>query len=115
VHLDWQHIYGAMFGNLGIRMPVDTKTGIADPSQTKQVFNGDGKMFRYLNGQIIAPQNQTISSIIVLRRYMVGQKRFEIAIKEKSGSLDGNLNCPTWKKWSGQVEQPWTFPYRSFR
>jgi hypothetical protein len=94
VYLDWQHIYGAMFGNLGIQMPVDTKTGIGNPSQTKQVFSGDGKMFRYLNGQIIASQNQTISSIIVLRRYLVGQKRFEIAIKRKERQLGRELELP---------------------
>ena len=51
-------------------------------------------MFRYLNGQMIAPQNQTISSIIVLRRYMVGQKRFEIAIKRKERQLGRELELP---------------------
>ncbi len=91
VELGWQYVYGAMLGNLGFSMPVNTETGIADESQTKRILGGGGKMHRYLDGQPIAPQNRTISAIIVLRRYMVGAKRFEIAMKRKENELGRKL------------------------
>ena len=64
VELGWQYVYGAMLGNLGFSMPVNTETGIADESQTQRKFGGGGKMYRYLDGQAIAPQNRTISAIL---------------------------------------------------
>ena len=91
VELGWQYVYGAMLGNLGFSMPVNTQTGIADESQTQRKFGGGGKMYRYLNGQAIAAQNTTISAILVLRRYMVGTKRFEIAMKRKENELGRKL------------------------
>lgn len=91
VELGWQYVYGAMLGNLGFSMPVNTETGMADESQTQRLFGGGGKMYRYLDGQAIAPQNRTISAIIVLRRYMVGTKRFEIAMKRKENELGRKL------------------------
>ena len=91
VELGWQYVYGAMLGNLGFSMPVNTETGIADESQTQRKFGGGGKMYRYLDGQAIAPQNRTISAIIVLRRYMVGTKRFEIAMTLKENELGRKL------------------------
>lgn len=94
VDLDWQFIYAAMFGNLGIQFPVNTETGAGDMSKTKQVFHGGGKMFRYKNGDPIAAQNTTISAILVLRQYMVGNKRFEIAIKRKEKELGRKLELP---------------------
>lgn len=91
VELDWQFVYGAMLGNLGFTMPVNPQTGTADESQTVHTFNGGGKMYRYLEGRAIAPQNRTISAILVLRQYMVGAKRFEIAMKRKESDLGRKL------------------------
>jgi hypothetical protein len=94
VDLGWQFIYAAMFGNLGIQIPFNTGTGVGDQTQTREVFHGCGKMLRYLNGEAIAPQNQTICAIIVLRRYMVGRKRFEIAMKRKEKEFGRALELP---------------------
>ncbi len=91
VELNWQFVYGAMLGNLGFTMPVNPQTGTADESQTVRTFNGGGKMYRYLEGRAIAPQNRTISAILVLRQYMVGAKRFEIAMKCKESDLGRKL------------------------
>jgi hypothetical protein len=91
VDLHWQFIYAAMFGNLSIRMPVNVQTGIADPEQAEQAFNTGGKMFRYRNGVQIAPQNQTIGSILVLEHYNIGMQRFENAMKRKEESLGRSL------------------------
>jgi hypothetical protein len=87
VELGWEYIYGAMLGNLGFSTPVNTETGIADESQTETKYMGGGKMYRYLDHQPIAPQNRTISAILVLQRYMVGTKKFEMAIKRKEKQL----------------------------
>src|SRR5713101_4119409 len=91
VELGWQYVYGAMLGNLGFSTPVNTETGIADESRTKRIFGGGGKMYRYLDGQAMAPQNRTISAILILRQYMVGTKRFEIAMKRKENELGRKL------------------------
>ncbi len=91
VELGWQYIYGAMLGNMGFSIPVNTKTGIADESKVQNKYMGGGKMYRYLDGQPIAAQNRTISAILVLQRYMVGAKRFEIAMKRKEKELGRKL------------------------
>jgi len=91
VDLDWQFIYAAMFGNLGIEMPVNTDTGVADMTQSRRVLHGGGKMFWYLNQDSVKPINITISAILVLRQYMVGTKRFEIGIKRKEKQLGRKL------------------------
>ncbi len=91
VELGWQYIYGSMLGNMGFSTPVNTETGIADESQTQNKFMGGGKMYRYLDGQPIAAQNKTISAIMVLQRYMIGSKRFELAMKRKEKELGHKL------------------------
>lgn len=45
IDLDSQFIYAAMFGNLGIEIPVNTETGIGDMSRSRRVMRGGGKMF----------------------------------------------------------------------
>src|SRR5208282_1939037 len=92
VELGWQFVYGAMLGNLGFSMPVNTETGAADESQTQRAFMGGGKMYRYLDRQPIATQKRTISAILVLRQYMVGANRFEIAMKRKEKQLGRKLD-----------------------
>jgi hypothetical protein len=93
VEVDWQVVYGAMMGNLGFSMSVNQQTGTADESQTVRTFNGGGKIYRYLDGRAVAPQNRTISAILVLRQYMVGAKRFEIAMKRKRAISAASSNC----------------------
>lgn len=56
VELGWRFVYGAMLGNLGFSMPVNTETGIADESQTVRKFIGGGKMYRYLEGGKLLPK-----------------------------------------------------------
>lgn len=77
IHLDWQFIYGAMLGNLGWSVPVDLP-GHPAPSdkETRSVFLSGGKMHRERQGVPFAPQNQTISAILVLQQFPTGQRRF---------------------------------------
>lgn len=91
VDLLWWIVYSAMLGNLAFQFPVDTNTGIGDLAQSRNVFHGDGKMLHYRGGEPLHPQNTTISAILVLRNYLVGQKRFEIAIKRKEAILGRTL------------------------
>jgi hypothetical protein len=91
VELGWQYIYGAMLGNLGFTIPVNTETGMGDESQTQRTFLGGGKMYRYLDGHPKEAQNRTISAVLVLRQYMVGAKRFEIAMKRRERELGRKL------------------------
>ena len=74
VDLDPQFIYAAMFGNLGIEIPVNTDTGIGDMSRSRQVMHGGGKMFWYVNQESVKPMNTTISAILVLREYLIDAK-----------------------------------------
>jgi len=99
VELGWEYIYGAMLGNLGFGTPVNTETGMADESQTKTKYMSGGKMYRYLlDHQLIAPQNRTISAILVLQRYMVGTKRFELAVTRKEKQLGRKIEVSEFLK-----------------
>lgn len=106
IFLDAIHIYGAMLGDVGITFPFDTKTGRGDVSRAKQEFLGGGKMLRYAKGmnQAIAPQNTTVSSIVVVSRLNLGQRRFSIAARRRERELRRDLSShETWamlEEWS---------------
>jgi len=77
IFLDWEHIFGAMLGDVGFQIPVSI-TGLALPetSEVNRVFLAGGKMHHESDGRPVAPKNQTISSIVGLEHLAVGQKRF---------------------------------------
>lgn len=77
VFLDWEHIYGAMLGNLGFQVPVSlTGEPVPPEAQVARVFTSGGKMHHEADGKPVAPKNQTISSVIVVQHLAVGQERF---------------------------------------
>jgi hypothetical protein len=76
VHLECEAILEAMFGNLGFRFQPGASPTDADGLQP--IFMGGGKIVDYKRGQ---PQNTTISSIVVLTRYPLRQKRISISQK----------------------------------
>lgn len=82
VNLSWQMVYGAMLGNIGIRMPVNVETGIADSDKIENILTTGGKMLQYRGLQPVRPQNQTISAILVLDLLPVGRIRFDQYIEE---------------------------------
>jgi hypothetical protein len=94
VDLDWQIVYAAMLGNLALQFPVNKRTGAGDLSRSRNVFHGGGKMFWYDKDTPVKPQNTTISSILVLQHFMVGQKRFEIAVRQQERLLGRQLELP---------------------
>ncbi len=73
-------IYGAMLGNLGITFPLGTRTGEGDAGPVTQRFLGGGKMLRYPKGSTtpIAPQNTTISAVIVLAGTPLDHRRLRL-------------------------------------
>jgi hypothetical protein len=82
--LDWQHIYGAMLGNLGFSIPLHIP-GRPAPSDddVKSVFLSGGKMHQERGGVVMAPQNQTISAIIVLGRVAAGERLFQAYMRDR--------------------------------
>jgi hypothetical protein len=82
--LDWQHIYGAMLGRLGFSVPLRIH-GHPPPEddEIKSVFLGGGKMHKESRGVVVAPQNQTISAIIVLGRVAAGERLFHAEMRAR--------------------------------
>ncbi len=92
VDLRWEFIYGAMLGNLGYSIPFDKTAGrLVDKAVLSPVFTQGGEMHREKNGQIIEPQNTTISAILVIELLPVGKRRFEIETAEKAQKLGRQL------------------------
>ena len=91
VSLDWQFVLGAMLGNVGFSFPIDTRTGKGDISKMERVTLGGGKMHRHRGETPISPQNRTISAVIVVERYGIGQKRFQLFVHEKEQELRREL------------------------
>lgn len=93
VSLHWQFVMGAMLGNVGFSFPVDTRTGQGDISKMEQVTLGGGKMHRHQGETPVAPQNRTISAVIIVERYGIGQKRFLLLVHEKGLELGHELTA----------------------
>jgi len=80
--LDWEHVYGAMLGNLGWSVPIDLPGRPApQDAEIRSIFMGGGKMHRERSGVPKNPQNQTISGIIVLGRVPAGERLFNAEIR----------------------------------
>lgn len=92
VDLRWEFIYGAMLGNLGYSMPFDPLAGrLVDKPVLRPVFTNGGEMHREKGGEIIQPQNTTISAIVVLELLLVGKKRLEIEAAKGARELNREL------------------------
>jgi hypothetical protein len=102
VDLGWQMIYGAMLGNLAIRMPFDPQRRALSEMAETGFFGGGGKMVRYTDKKPIEPQNQTISAIVVLEQSGVGRRRFEIELRRKEVELGRDL---TWEEHYHLIDQ----------
>ena len=93
VDLGWQFVYGAMLGNLAYRMPFDKNRGEFVAEKTMSGFyGGGGKMVRTKQGEAFAPQNTRISAIVVLTRFQVGKKRFDIEMARQEKKLGRDLS-----------------------
>lgn len=82
IHLEWHFVYGAMLGDVGWSVPLDIPGLPASADkEVRSIFLSGGKMHRERGGVPVAPQNQTISAILVLQQFPIGQRRFEAWVK----------------------------------
>lgn len=94
VDLSWQFIYGALLGNIAVRMPFDPARGLLPDQSETGFFGGGGKGIRYTKGELpkpLEPQNRTISAILALEQIAVGRRRFGIALKRSQEELGRKL------------------------
>jgi hypothetical protein len=92
VSLEWQLVMAAMLGDLGFSFPVDTRTGRGDATKLEQTTLGRGEMHKHRGTTPIAAENTTISAIIVVERYRIGEKRFRLFVHEKEQELGRELD-----------------------
>ncbi len=84
-------IMGAMLGDLGFSFPVNT-AGQGDINRIEQVTLAGGKTHRHdPAGQPVDTQNMSLSAVIVVERYPIGQKRFLLAVHEKEREIGRDL------------------------
>lgn len=85
IMLDHFAILGAMRGNIGWAVPLDTKTGIGDTSRLD--FLSGGRMFQHGRDGSVRLLNTTISAIAVVASIRVRQRR--VAIQERQERAAG--------------------------
>jgi hypothetical protein len=102
VDLSWQFVYGAMLGNLGFRVPVNTRTGVGDEEHIEQTFMCGGKMLRYRGLQPTGVQNQTISAMLTLDLLPVGRIRFDRYVEELEKQRGSELDL---ENYSGLIDE----------
>jgi hypothetical protein len=83
--LDHFAILGAMRGNIGWAVPLDTKTGIGDTSRLD--FLSGGRMFQHGRDGSVRSLNTTISAIAVVTSIRVRERR--VAIQERQQRAAG--------------------------
>ena len=84
VLLDWQHVYGAMLGDLGFSVPIHVpERPEPEGDEINSIFMSGGKMHKEHQGVAVAAQNQTISAILVLGHVPVGDRLFHADLRER--------------------------------
>jgi hypothetical protein len=96
VFLDWQHLYAAMLGKIAWRVPIQMPGRPAPlDDDITTVFTSGGKMHRERHGVPYAPQNQTISAVIVLSRVPAGERLFHQSLDELKAQLGNAFDLYT--------------------
>jgi len=90
IDLGWQFVYGAMLGNLAIQMPFDGTRLITD--EAKSVYGDGGRVLYQRAGRFAGIRNTTLSAILALRQFRVGQRRFQVDVRRKERELGHKLN-----------------------
>lgn len=89
------YIYGAMLGDVGLSFPFDAESGTFDTSKARRDFLGGGKMHRHAEDRpthAIAPQNTTISAIVVVCGVSISSRHLAIAIALRERALGRSLS-----------------------
>jgi excisionase family DNA binding protein len=72
-------VLGAMLGSVGFSIPMNLETG----EQVGPVTNFFGDGGKLIHPHVRTPQNTTISAVIALERFAIGQKEHQIAVEKK--------------------------------
>jgi len=81
-------VLGAMLGSVGWNIPMDFETG-EEAGPVTNVFMEGGKL---IHPHIKTPQNTTISAVIALERFTVGQTELQIAVERKERDEQRSLS-----------------------
>lgn len=84
-------VLGAMLGAVGFRVPINFETGV-EVGPATNVFTSGGKL---IHPHINKPQNTTISAVIALERFAVGQREFRIRTEKME--ID-EQRCLSWQE-----------------
>lgn len=90
-------VLGAMLGSVGFRVPIDIDAG-RQVGPTTKIFTAGGKL---IHPHIKKPQNTTISAVIALERFPVGQKELQIAVEQKEVAEQRSLS---WEEHLGMLD-----------
>lgn len=82
-------VLGAMLGSVGFSIPIDVRTGTPAGPITDNLFMDGGKL---IHPYIKTPQNTTISAVIALERFAVGQSELQIAVERKERAEQRSLS-----------------------
>jgi len=88
VFLEWPElIYGAMLGDLAIRIPIEPAGQYLVTGESQAVYSAQGGKMVHKEGQQVVVENRTISAVLVLEDLDVGQRRFGVEVRraEKEG------------------------------
>ena len=90
---------GAMYGDLGFQLPVNTETGTADPGMLQAIYiPGKGKMIR--KSEV---QNTRIAAIICV----VEHKIWHHAMRKHLNTEDGRTKHERYNDlWNGEIDMP---------
>jgi excisionase family DNA binding protein len=81
-------VLGAMLGSVGFSIPINLETG-EETGPVKNIFMDGGKL---IHPHIKKPQNTTISAVIALERFTVGQTELQIAVERKERAEQRSLS-----------------------
>ncbi len=92
VDLGWKYIYGAMLGDLGIRFPFAPHKGlIVEEAEVAFLYGGKMHASYDKGGFPKKAQNTTVSAILVLEKFRIGERRFEWARRNKERDFGRRL------------------------
>jgi hypothetical protein len=79
-------VQGAMYGDLGITMKFDTRTGsVVEGSEQEEFLSGGKMLLRGMKGGSAEVRNTTISALITLRQVRTGYARLCKDLRDRKG------------------------------
>lgn len=97
---DWSVVMGAMLGDLGYQFAVDKRTGKAVGDFTYK-FASRGKMIDHKH---MKPQNTTISAVIALDHFPLGQRRLSVRWKHEEQKLKRSMDWIEFTKFAESLK-----------